>query len=399
VAALPTDARLPVATRSGRRDHPAVVVAHPGASLYGSDRMALEAVRGMLDAGLKVTLTTPRSGPLTDQVRAWGGDVAICPTPVLRKGLLSPVGLARLAADGPAAVLHGIALLRRMHADALYVSTVTIPLWVLLGRALRIPVICHVHEAERPGSRLLRQVLTLPAAAATGVIANSMFTRQVLAATAPALEAEATVVLNGVSAPAEVIPAPPLADGPLRVVYLGRISERKGAHVAVAAVRELVGRGLDVTLDLVGDVYADHAEFGAALGRQLEDEALRGRVVQHGFQSDVWPFLAAGHLLVVPSIETESFGNTAVEGVLAGRPVIASDIGGLPEALAGCTASRLVPPGEVGALADAIADVAAHYPLLSTAALTDAAAAAARFAPRRYRQQVAAVVTRLARPR
>ena len=92
----------------------------------------------------------------------------------------------------------------------------------------------------------------------------------------------------------------------------------------------------------------------------------------HGFQADIWPRLAACDVLVVPSIQPESFGNTAAEGVLAGRPVIASGIGGLPEVVAGFASARLVPPGDVDALVAAIEEVAEDYPALAGKAADDA---------------------------
>jgi glycosyltransferase involved in cell wall biosynthesis len=381
-------------TERARRDGPtvaaaSVLVAHPGATLYGSDRMVLEAVRGLVDAGVRVLLTVPAPGPLTDRVAEWGVEVAICPTPVLRRGLLSPTGLLRLLGTSAASARQARALLRRFRPDVLYVSTVTVPLWAVLGRLARIPVVCHVHEAERQSRAVLRRALAVPARMATTVIANSQFTLDVLAEATPAVRRSARVIMNGVPAPLAVEPAREVLTDPLRVLYVGRLSGRKGVLIAVEAVDELVRRGRDVHLDLVGDVFADHVEFGRELQLRIAREPLRSRVTVHGFQASVWPRLADCDVLVVPSIQPESFGNTAVEGVLAGRPVIASRIGGLPEAVAGFASARLVPPGDVEALADAVADVADSYSALAGKAADDATQAAARFAPERYRRQLA----------
>ena len=374
-----------------------VLVAHPGAALYGSDRMVLESVRGLLDAGMAVTLVLPGTGPLAELAAGFGARVVSCPTPVLRKGALTPAGLLRLLGAALAGTVRGAALLRRHRVEVVYVSTLTVPLWVLLGRLTGRPVVCHVHEAESGAARWLRRALAMPLLAATAVLANSRYAVDVVAGEFGSIRDRARVLPNGVAPPPTVIPARPAPDGPLRVLYLGRLSERKGVDVLLDSVVELLGRGLGLRLDLVGDVFADHARFADRLDARIQAPPLAGRVVRHGFQDDIWPHLAGCDLLVVPSVLPEPFGNTAVEGVLAARPVLASDIGGLPEALAGFDSGCLVPPGNADALADAIEAAAKDYPQRAGQAAADARLAAARYDPMLYRAGVVEAV-RAVRP-
>jgi glycosyltransferase involved in cell wall biosynthesis len=60
-------------------------------------------------------------------------------------------------------------------------------------------------------------------------------------------------------------------------------------------------------------------------------------------------------ILVVPSVYQEPFGLVALEGAACGCTVIASDIGGLPEAVGNC--GLLFPAGEAGRLAESVAQV------------------------------------------
>jgi glycogen(starch) synthase len=69
--------------------------------------------------------------------------------------------------------------------------------------------------------------------------------------------------------------------------------------------------------------------------------------------------LATAHVVVVPSIEPEAFGLAAVEAALAGAPVVASNIGGIPEALADGEHALLFAPGDPAACARALANVLA----------------------------------------
>ena len=79
-----------------------VLVAHPSADLYGSDRVLLETIEGLERSGAKVVVTLPSSGLLVPELMRRGARVILCPTPVLRKSMLSPLGLLNVSG----AVVH-----------------------------------------------------------------------------------------------------------------------------------------------------------------------------------------------------------------------------------------------------------------------------------------------------
>ncbi len=367
-------------------------MAHPGADLYGSDRMMLESVEGFRERGWDVVVAVPTDGPLVAELRRRDVQVVLCPSPVLRKSFLRPLGLLRLAAASARGARAGLGLLRRSQADVVYVSTLTVPLWLLLARLVRRPAVCHVHEAEGSAPAVVRWALALPLRLARGVVVNSRYSLDVLAAGAGGAGRRAAVVYNGVPGPEH--PSPPRASPgpPVRLLYVGRLSPRKGVDVAVAALAELLRRGVPARLDVVGDVFPGYEWYEADLRRQAAEAGPPGTVTFHGFRSDVWPFAAAADVMVVPSRLDEPFGNTAVEAALAARPLVVSDTSGLREAAAGLGAARVGPPDDAPALASAVEQVLADWPGHRERAVQDAAIVRDRHDPRRYRRAVADVV-------
>ena len=99
-------------------------------------------------------------------------------------------------------------------------------------------------------------------------------------------------------------------------------------------------------------------------------------------------------MLVVPSRREEGFGNTAVEGALAARPVVVSDTSGLREASAGLASMQRVEPGNAEALRDALGDVSVHWARFRALAAEDRLIALRRHDPARYRTRVATAVAR-----
>ncbi|WP_241037081.1 glycosyltransferase family 4 protein [Blastococcus litoris] len=376
-------------TATGRR----VLVAHPGAELYGSDRMLAESVSGLVEAGHRVVVALPGSGPLAGELRARGAEVVTCRMPVLRKAALRPAGLLALVRDALLGLAPAVRLLRAAGRDGVYVSTITIPSWVLLGRLLGRRVTVHVHEAERSAARLVKVVLALPVLAAHAVVVNSRYSRDVLLDSLPRLGRRATVVYNGVAGPRTVTPPRARLDRPVRLAFVGRLSPRKGPQVAVAALAGLVERGVDAHLQLLGSVFPGYEWFEAELRDQVRDAGLQQRVHFAGFVPDVWAPLATADVVLIPSTVDEPFGNTAVEAVLAARPLVVSDTSGLREAGAGYPSAQAVEPGDATAWAEAVQRVVDEWPRYRDQAVADVREAVRRHDPARYRAEIARLVT------
>lgn len=372
------------------------LLVHPGWELFGSDRMLLETARGLREQGQRVVVAVPQRGPLVDKLQSAGVEVLIPPMFVLRKSSLHPRNWIRSAGDAIRGIAASAAIVRRLRPRAIYVSTIVLPSWPLIGRLAGVPTVTHVHEAEASASRLVNFVLYAPHLASHRIIANSRFTLKTVSTVLPALGRRATVIPNGVASPEDVIPPRPRIDR-LHVGYVGRLSHRKGPDVAVEALARLREDGVDAELHLVGDVFSGNEEYDRRLRERARELGVDDRVAYLGFRQDIWPLLAEVDVLVVPSRQDESFGNTAVEGILAARPVIASDIAGLREAIDPYASATFVVPGDAEDLATALRAVRDDWETRRATAVTDRDAALGRFAPDVYRRAVAAFMESLAR--
>jgi glycosyltransferase involved in cell wall biosynthesis len=366
---------------------------HPSAELYGSDRVALESARALVDDGWQVTATLTADGPLAGLLRDAGCEVVVVPAPVLRKSVLSPAGLVRFAAETLRRTPAMLGLLRRTRPDLVYVSTVTVPWWLVLARLGRRRVVCHVHEAEEDVPAVVRSGLAAPLLLAHAVIANSEVSRDVVVGAVGRLRSRTTVLYNGVPGPAAA--TPPRADlaAPVRLVLVGRVSPRKGTDVAVEALAILAERGTDATLDLVGDVFAGYEWFADDVTRIAAERGVSDRVRRRGVLAEVWGALAEADVALVPS-RVEPFGNAAVEAMLAGRPVVAGATQGLREIVRPGENGELAAPGDAAALADAVERVLADWPAAVARAGSARAEAEARYSPERYRKDLAALAAR-----
>lgn len=373
---------------------PLALLVHPSSDLYGSDRQLVETAIGLVQSGWDVRVLLPGEGPLVERLRTVGARVAIDHSiPVLRRSLMSPMRLPPFAARSLTATGRQVNLLRSLRPDVLVVSTVVLPTWLVAGRTVGVPVVAHVHEDENRTGKVARALLLAPLLAADGILANSRTTRDALTRAIPRLSSRAVVVENGVRGPERVpTPVSRRSDQPLRVVQIGRLSAVKGTDVALEAVASVRTQGHDVRLTLCGDIFPGNESFLDDLRRRASHEDLAGAVTFAGAVPEPWPWLAEAHVALVPS-RMESFGNSAVEAMLARRPVIASHVQGLGTVVEHGRTGVTVPPGDATALADAIHRIGDSP--LAAAALAERAfvEATTRFAPATYRRRVVDVIT------
>ncbi|MFD8770872.1 glycosyltransferase [Microbacterium oxydans] len=371
---------------SNESKRPTVLLVHPGAEMFGSDRMLLESAIGLVESGARVIVALPSSGLLVNELRAAGAEVVILPMLVLRKVLLTPRGLPRLFRDTFRGLGAAWRLIGRLRPDVVYVSTIIIPEWPLIARLRGVRTVSHVHEAEASGNRIVNALLYSPHLASHQTLVNSRFSLDTIRTALPALARRSHVVYNGVASPPHPLSPRPRTEGPLRVLYIGRLSPRKGPDLVIAAASRLHSAGRAVEVTLLGAVFEGYEWFERDLRAQASEAGVT--VDFAGFHTDIWPFLDKADVLLVPSRVDEPFGNTAVEGVLALRPVIASDSSGLREAAGGYGTARLVAAGDAEAIASALTDIDARWDEIVSTVADSRAEALRRHAPQVYRSSI-----------
>ncbi len=132
---------------------------------------------------------------------------------------------------------------------------------------------------------------------------------------------------------------------------IGRFDVRKGQRVLVDAVARLREEYPRLKLILVGD-----GETRPAIESQVSQLGLESHVVFKGIQRNIREMLRAFDVVVFPSI-SEGLGVAILEAMAMGKLIVASRVGGIPEAITDGKQGRLVEPGDPVRLANAIKEV------------------------------------------
>ena len=288
------------------------------------------------------------------EVRIAAPDAADTPG-VITVGRSVPVpyngSIARLA-FGPRVAGRVRVAIRRQRPDVIHVHEPFAPsVGLVTLLATRRPVVATFH-ASAPRSRAYR--VASPALRPlyrrlAGRIAVSDEARTTVESV---LGNGVHVIPNGVSWGRFASLPPPSGE---TILFIGRFEPRKGARVLVEAFPLVKGRRPDAELILVGH-GAERRACEQAVPEELRDAVtFVGRVDP----AELAEVMSRASVVCVPSLGGESFGIVLLEGMAAGRPVVASNIPGYAAVLRDGVDGILTPPGDAGALAGALEEILA----------------------------------------
>ncbi len=258
----------------------------------------------------------------------------------------------------PRAILRAKGVIQQVQPDVVHTHLLRADLFA--GSAARwagVPVIVStvyaVGQYRRSKRRRSDRLLDLACAAlpthilaVSGAVRNDLIDRIELEAS------DITVIHTGIEPPANADSS--LRDGAIRertILTLARLSYEKGVDTLIDAAAVLHRTHSAARFVVVGD-GPDRRE----LEGRIRARGLDGIVRLMGFTDDVWPYLNACDVVAVPS-KSEGMPNALLEAMAAGKPIVATTVGGIPEAIAHRENGLLVRPESPSELAAAIGEL------------------------------------------
>jgi glycosyltransferase involved in cell wall biosynthesis len=322
-----------------------VLYLHGISEIGGAEKELLRLLERIDRSRFDPAVVCPSDGPLIGEVERL--DVPVYPMrlPAWRK--------VRELPAIPRAVRALARLLKELHVDLVHVNDYWWgPIGDLASKASGIPCVVHIRQEIEP-RRVKQYRLEKP----RKLIAMSGSIRNV-AVNAGVGPDRVEVLYSGID--------PPRTAGEVdrrRIREKHRLSEkqpvigtvanlfpRKGYEYLIEATARIAGKIPDLHCLIVGE---GDRRYGEALMELTRERSLEERVTFAGFQEEVSAYLAAMDLFVLPSV-MEGFGIVLLEAMAAGRAVVATAVGGIPEVIEDRVTGFLVPPRDPAALAEKI---------------------------------------------
>lgn len=313
------------------------------ASLSGAPRVASLVARTLTERGHAVQVVSRRTGPL---LAAFGeaAPTRLEPLYRIRRRLWRTTGLRWIAPVVDTA--FAAATILRSRTDLVYVNSTSAAVYLRPALWLRRPVVVHAHESGEVATRFLDRVRSLPLLRRARLIACSPSVRGSLA-DITGIPAAGIAMLPSVPdgarirALAEAEPDHAYPPGVTVVGCCGAVEHRKGADLWLDAIG-LVRQALPTT-------PVDFVWVGEVLDGDLVAAAPDGVFV--GPSANPYAHMKRFDIATLPSRD-DPFPLVVLESMTLGTPVVAFGVGGVPDQIG--DAGVVVPPGDVGAFADAI---------------------------------------------
>ena len=174
------------------------------------------------------------------------------------------------------------------------------------------------------------------------------------------------------------------------VLYVGRLRAVKGVEYGIRAFANALEQNPNMKLALAGE--GDQRKQLEALSTELDIE---NNVNFLGTRKDLPNVFSACDSVIMPSL-TEGFPRVAIEAMASSKPVIATHVGGVPEAIIHNQSGILVPSKDIQAMAEAIISVATNSELANRLGLAARKRTEQRFAASSYVARLDEMYTRLA---
>lgn len=354
------------------------------AKISGGEIALLNLIKALDRTRYTPVVVLASGGPLADKLQQDGVETHVIPLPLsvinTRKDVMGLNSLTRIR-QAWLCVRYAVKLAfwaRARKADLVHTNSLKADLYGgLAARLARIPVLWHVRDRIADGY--------LPAPVATAfrwmartipqaVVANSESTLRCL----DVPRERTAVVHGGVSDSAFSRQMHVVHDGfdpeqfknmleaassfPERpvIALVGRISPWKGQHIFLEAAAQVREAFPQARFWIVGAALFEEHDYERSLHEAVERLGLQDTAEFLGFQEDVPHILAQADIVVHASTLGEPFGQVVIEGMAAGKPVVATDGGALPEIIQSGKTGLLVPMGDAGAMAEAVESLLAN---------------------------------------
>jgi glycosyltransferase involved in cell wall biosynthesis len=339
------------------------------AELYGAEQSLLLLLKSLDQEEFRPIVVLPTNGPLKQELDVLSIPVKIIPS--MKAWLTGRRGIQRLLhhlAIIPFILLSVWKLKRiidRYHVHLIHTNTLVIIDGGLVAWLLKIPHIWHAREMlddQSPHTFLFGPcvALSIVSGLSQRIVAISKAVADCFYRCKDATNI--VVVYNAVtpddSSMSDIkndirgqfnIPD----DAPL-VAQVSKLTPVKGCEDFVRAAAQIHQIMPEVVFLLIGG--APYPDYKQKITNLIADYKLEDHFILTGFRQDVSDIIRIIDLLVLPS-HYEPFGRVLIEAMSAGKPVIGTTVGGIPEIIADGVTGILVPPNSPDELAKAVAKI------------------------------------------
>ncbi len=343
-----------------------ILFIHQSAELYGSDKTILMFISSLDKTKYRPIVVVPFEGPLTREFEKNNIQVVIAPVLKLYRKMITPTNMIKATKE----YKLGLETLENLHKehkfDLVYSHTLAALIGIIFARKHNIKHLWHIQEIlAKPVAinKVFKKLLNLKAN--HKAVYDSKATMNFWIENDEKLATKSDFVWNGLDASAKPVYSREhiksvrekffQVDDSITVIGLvGRINSWKGQPLLLESYNKIAKNYPNSRLIFIGSAPPNQEFFTDSLKKSITDFKLENQVKIIPFQEEIWQLWDSIDIAVVPSTEPEPFGMVAIEAMLAKKPVVAANHGGLTEIVVHGETGLLFEPQNADELASAL---------------------------------------------
>jgi glycosyltransferase involved in cell wall biosynthesis len=336
-----------------------ILFIHQSAELYGSDKTLLLLLKHIDKTRFYPVVVLPNEGPLKSELDKENIKVVIAPVLKVYRKMFTPQNILKFVKDIKKGVDALDILNKQHHFDIVYSNTLAVLLGIIYAKKRKIKHLWHVHEIIVHPKVIASIFPKILMRYSNLVICNSNATQNNLTVRIPELKSKTKVIYNGVELNSENKAVAQKTDfgfneTDIIITLVGRISRLKGHKLLLDVFTNHLIKNENIKLLFVGSPVEGQEQYLDEIQNSINRNKLQTKVKTLPFLNDLNGIWSITDIAIMPSTEAESFGLVAVEAMLAKKPVVASDLGGLSEIVINNKTGFLFDPNSKEALSEAL---------------------------------------------
>ncbi|MDQ7959313.1 MULTISPECIES: glycosyltransferase family 4 protein [Flavobacterium] len=316
-----------------------VLIVNQSAELYGADRIILELILNFPNDYTPIVVLH-EDGPLKKILEEKGIQIIHCSVIKVKRGILGLNFFLKL----PFEIIKSFSTIKKelkgKKIDLVHSNATSVFIGAFYSFFFRKKHLWHVHEIIEQPKFLANAYPQIVNFFSDKIVYNSKATYLNFFNRKRSIQKKSVIVYNGQERNIPIIESErnsirqeklKIFDDTIVIGLVGRISKLKGQIFLLNAFYDLQKKYDNIHLVFVGSPPPSKEFLLTDLIEKIDFFQLQSKVTIIDFQENIWPIYDALDILTVPSIEPESFGLVATEGMLSYKPIIASNHGGLAE--------------------------------------------------------------------
>ena len=320
---------------------------HGSSDLYGSSKIFLFTAQALILQGHHVVVCLSEDGPLVAGLQSVGADVRIIRLGIVRRKYLNLSGAINRLRVLWKANSKLTTLLRTESISLVYSNTAAVWIGAWISKRQKLPHYWHLHEIIQHRKWFSRFLKKFVFNYSDKILVVSRAVKDHWQVDLPSGKFE--LIYNGIDYEPYLHVGKSLRkelaipENACVIGMIARVSPWKGQQYFLEIAKELNKKFINLIFIMTGDAFPGSEYVYKEIKDKINEHNLDKFVIDLGFRTDIPEVLATMDVLVLPSILPDPFPTVILEGMAAGKPVVATTHGGAPEMLVDQKSGYLIP--------------------------------------------------------